>query len=494
MFAIALWDKLERKSYLIRDFAGIKPLWVGHNGKFLVASSQYDQITAHPAFKNEKVNPQVLTLYLEQHFIPAPFGLLENTSQLEPGEIRCFSEDGKVTSSFFWRFPDQIEAPNIDIKLALMHLSNELETSVQSELLSDVPLGAFLSGGIDSPLIAHYAKSNIIDSLKTFTIGSDSQIHDESDDAASYARLIGTQHTHRKMDASDSLKIIQKVMGAMHEPMADFSIIPTWLVSQLAKEQVTVALSGDGGDELFFGYERFESVSKNYPFFGLPYFLKYGFYGMDKLLFDNQHFNSALLFPSPGKAHRGLHSRFSKDWRIRIFPDLKDEYPSNAYEVYQYKTSSKEDLLHQMRKAEFYGMMQKTLRKVDLASMEHSLEVRVPFLRKSFIESSLQYPISLSFGKGKKKQLLKDLLKSRLPLSPIDHRKRGFSIPLSKWIREDLNNYFHDQLLNLSFTQRYGINRTAIETMLSQHKKGICDHKWPLFTMLALCSFDNLNG
>jgi len=189
-----------------------------------------------------------------------------------------------------------------------------------------------------------------------------------------------------------------------------------------------------------------------------------------------------------------LHSRFSKDWRNRLFPDLKDVYASESYEIYEYKISNKEDLLHQMRKAEFYGMMQKTLRKVDLASMDHSLEVRVPFLRKSFIESSLQYPISLSLGKGKKKQLLKDLLKSRLPLSPIDHRKRGFSIPLSKWIREDLYSYFQDQLLCQSFTQRHGINRAALESMLSQHRQGFSDHKWPLFTILALCSFDNLNG
>ena len=490
MFAMALWDRAEKDLYLIRDFAGIKPLWFGHKEDTLVAASQYDQVAAHPAFKDEPVNAQVLSLYLEQHYVPAPFGLFRHTAQIQPGEIRRFHSDGRVSSSLFWQFPEYPQAQlDSNREKALEAMSHELEHAVQSEMLSDVPLGAFLSGGIDSPLVSYFAQRASQESLKTFTIGSDSTVHDESEDASKYARLIGTRHTQRKMNSGDALNIIEKVMQAMHEPMADFSLIPTWLVSGLAREQVTVALSGDGGDELFFGYERFESVSKNYPFFGWPYPLKYGLYGADKVLFGNKHLNSALLFASPGMAQRGLHSRFSQEWRNRLFPDLNGINGPEDYSTYSYTAKNKEELLHQMRRAEFYGMMQKTLRKVDLASMEHSLEVRVPFLSKRFIEHSLQYPIQWNFGPNKKKQMLKDILRSKLPESPIDQRKRGFSIPLTQWIREDLYPYFSDHLLDSSFTQAFGIHRPSLETMLLEHKQGKADHKWPLFTMLALGAF-----
>jgi asparagine synthase (glutamine-hydrolysing) len=275
----------------------------------------------------------------------------------------------------------------------------------------------------------------------------------------------------------------------MHEPMADFSLIPTWIVSRLAREQVTVVLSGDGGDELFYGYERFDSIIKNYKFYNLPYPVKYGLYGFDKIFYKNKHINSGVLFNSPAQFHRKLHNRFDFSTIVDIFPDLFGKELPSSFNNYYFTYNDKQSLLHQIQKAEFYGMMQKTLRKVDLASMEHSLEVRVPFLRKEFIESSLRYPISLNFGKGKRKQLLKDLLKRHVPKSPIDGRKRGFSVPLTKWIREELYDYFHDNLMNPTFISQFGVNKFKLETMLQQHRSGKKDHKWPLFTMLALYAF-----
>ena len=363
--------------------------------------------------------------------------------------------------------------------------------AVKSELISDVPLGAFLSGGIDSPLTCYYAQQCMDKPLKAVTIGSDSA-YDESGLAKQYGDFIGLNHTIKQMNSSDALSTIDDVMASLTEPFADFSIIPTYQVSKLARKQVTVALSGDGGDELFFGYERFWSVAKNRKVQHLPYRLKYLMYGMDKLCCNNSHINSAALFTNQGRAHMGLHSRFAEQILNELAPDLQNmTYPS-GYDVYNYPaTSNESELLQYMRHAEFYGMMQKTLRKVDRASMANSLEVRVPFLKKSFIEASLKIDPFLSYGpnQGKnsnKKVLLKNLLKRNLQGSPIDDIKRGFAIPLADWLRHDLKDTFENLLLDRGLNQYFGFDSRATSEMLQKHSNRENDNKWPLFTLYSL--------
>jgi asparagine synthase (glutamine-hydrolysing) len=485
MFAIGIYDILDESLYLVRDFAGIKPLFFGQKGKAIVFASQYDQITQHPLFSNAAIQPQVLRLYLEQHFIPAPFGLHQGTAQLKPGEIIRFDKDGNKKHIRYWELPAIGDGAIKDKTEAQKHISKMLEECVNDQLVADVAVGAFLSGGVDSPLICAKAVNSKSD-LKVFSIGSDSQVHDESERSKQFAEALGVNQFLWKLDAKEMFTHWSDAIKCLHEPFADFSLLPTFLVSKLAKQYVKVALSGDGGDELFFGYERFWSVGKNITFQHWPSLVRKALYGFDKYTTGNKRLNSVLLSNSQSSAHQGLHSRFNKKWLNKIAPDLASVSLPEEFDTYNYSnTKNERELIGYMRKAEFYGMMQKTLRKVDLASMQNSLEVRVPFLQKKIIEASLQIDPLLSYSKGNKKQILKELLQTEFPGMEDDNIKRGFTIPLAKWIKEDLKSVFEEKLLDGNFEQ-IGFEKKSIERMLQAHHNGIVDYKWPLFTMYAL--------
>jgi len=489
MFAIACYSIERDELYCARDFAGIKPFFYGWDGTTFVGASQYNQITGHSGFRNKSIDQQVLRLYLEQHFMPAPFGLYQDTGQLEPGEMLTIKNQ-RINKRKYWEFPEYAEPTVFDTQSAVKIINDALGKAVRDELIGDVPLGSFLSGGIDSPLISYYGKQ-LVGGLKTFTIGSDSKVHDESEDAATYSRLIGTDHQLEKLDAAKIKAEIPEILKCITEPMADFSVIPTWLLSRLAKKQVSIALSGDGGDELFFGYERFWSVAKNIHFQDLPYIVRAGIYGANKYLFRTRKVNSVLLALSQSKAHQGLHSRFTHADLENLFPHLKGVKLPESFQTYGYTNTRDERLLIQaMRRAEFYGMMQKTLRKVDLASMDNSLEVRLPFLKKSLIETSLKIDPMLSYGSAKKKQILKLLLWNKIPSAPINDKKRGFSVPLGQWMREPgFFEYCIGQRREI-LVERWGMDDLKFEIMKKQHALYNKDHKWPLFTLMALGSFD----
>lgn len=485
MFAISIFDKLTNEITLVRDFAGIKPLFYGYSNGVLVASSQYDQLMAHPHFKNKSINQQVLKLYLQQHFMPAPFGLYDDTFQVLPGEMITFNLEGKKEHFRYWELSAK---PNFSITSrneAISFIEETLDSCVQDQLLADVALGGFLSGGVDSPLICSFAKKYNKD-LKVFSIGSDSKIHDESERAKQFATALELQQEIWNLTAKETLTFWEEATKSLHEPLADFSILPTYLVSKLAKKNVTVALSGDGGDELFFGYERFWSIGKNINFQHYPAIIRKAAYGFDKYTTGNKRINSVVLSAKQAKAHENLHSRFSQNWLSKIAPELTNVHLPENWDVYNYANEKDERaLLSKLRKAEFYGMMQKTLRKVDLASMENSLEVRVPFLQKKMIEASLQIDPLLSYGSGNQKQLLKNILSKRIPSVAEEKVKKGFSVPLSKWIREDLKDEFSNTLLETDFSN-FGFDKKQIEQLLKTHVKGEQDLKWPLFTLYAL--------
>lgn len=485
MFSLVIYNHQTQEVSLVRDFAGIKPLFYGWDGRTLVAASQYDQVTAHPAYSSKSVNPQVLKLYLQQHFLPAPFGLHVDTFQVLPGEIVTFNKDGIKTQQRYWELPVNQTAFITDPNEAENYIASVLDQVVERQLLSDVPVGAFLSGGVDSSLISTSIKK-YHKNAQLFTIGSNSKKHDESQRAKQFAEALDLQQTIWNLNAKEMLSYWDEAMKALHEPMADFSVLPTYLVSKLAKKQVSVALSGDGGDELFFGYERFWSVGKNIEYQHYPRLVRKGLYGIDKYVSGNKNLNAVLLGDSQAKAQQGLHSRFRKEWLDALAPDLTNVSLPESYQVYKYKNAKDtRTLLQHMRHAEFYGMMQKTLRKVDLASMENSLEVRVPFLDKQMIEASLQIDPLLSYGKNRRKQVLKNVLHKRLPSVPEETVKKGFSIPLTGWLREDLKPVITERLLDADLTP-YGFERAAIEKMLQMHNNNQQDLKWPLFTLYAL--------
>ena len=492
MFAIGLVDLKKDELYLFRDFAGIKPLFYGIKSGSIVFGSQYDQITKHPLFKDERVNQEVLSVFLRWHYVPAPLGMLENTGQLLAGSWLHISKDGKVKQEKYWQFdpfrPSIIQSENE----ALEYLEQNLLESVELEMESDVPLGAFLSGGIDSPLVVSMAQSKTNGKLKAFSIGSDSKVHDESEDASWYAKKIGVEHHLEKMNASSALAILPEVLESMRDPIADFSIIPTYLVSKLARKEVTVALSGDGGDELFFGYERFFSLGKNYSQWRDPLWKRKMSYYLNFKLLKNKKVNSGLLTNDLGAYHAELHSRFKPSKIKTVFSDFQESFPDEAFFFSKnWNPNSEEELIQHVAFAEFYGMMQKTLVKVDRASMGVSLEVRVPFLLKSNIEKAIDISPWLSYGNGKKKEILKQLLRKRCVGAPIDDRKRGFTIPLNSWIKQELKSKFEEVLFDPNFIQTFGFNESGINHLLATHSNGK-DEKWPLFTLFALANWNKI--
>ena len=485
MFALVIYNHQNQELSLVRDFAGIKPLFYGWDGKTLVAASQYDQIINHPVYANKSVNPQVLKLYLQQHFLPAPYGLHIDTFQVLPGEIITFNKEGSKRHQRYWELPTNETSFITDSKEAEHYISSVLDQVVEGQLLSDVPIGGFLSGGVDSALIGSSIKKYHKEA-QLFTIGSDSKTHDESDRAKQFAEALNLQQSIWKLNAKEMLLYWDEAMNTLHEPMADFSILPTYLVSKLAKKQVTVALSGDGGDELFFGYERFWSVGKNIKYQQHPSLLRKGIYGFDKYASGNKKFNAVLLASGQGEAQQGLNSRFRKEWLEALVPDLKNISLPEEYDVYNYSNSKDtRTLLQNMRHSEFYGMMQKTLRKVDLASMGNSLEVRVPFIDKQMIEASLKIDPLLSYGKNRSKQVLKNILHKRIPSVQEETVKKGFSVPLSAWFRADLKPLITERLLDANLLD-FGFERATIEKMLKSHGRKEQDLKWPLFTLYAL--------
>lgn len=489
MYAIALYDREDDSISLIRDFAGIKPLFYGVKDGTIIFGSRYDQVTKHTKFINNNVNEKVLHTYLQAHYLPSPYGILEDTYQVEPGQIVKFNEKSQLTKSFFWRLPKvNLEESITNKEQAEGTIITALDDAVKSELVADVPVGTFLSGGIDSPLITYFANKNS-PNIKSYTIGSDSKVFDESAKAKEYANLIGVNHFLESMNSQMASTILENCMEHLQEPFADFSLIPTYFVSKIAKDNgSTVVLSGDGADELFYGYKRYESLLKNIPFNFIPKSLRYPFYGMDKLLFKNKHINSNFLKQSFSSAHRSMHSRMNKKDIANIFQT--ENIHTLPLKAYNYKDSSDSvDILLNMQQAEFYDMMQKTLIKVDRMSMAQSIEVRVPFLKKSFINNALKIHPSLSYKDKKTKLILKDVLRQVVPNAPIDKVKKGFSIPLSDWLREELKEVFEDTLFSKTFITKFNISEKSLQNVWDEHQKNIRDRKWVLFTLYSLAKW-----
>ena len=491
MFAIAIFDSFEKSISLIRDFAGIKPLFYGRDSSVLVFSSQYNQISKHPNFRYKHINSSVLKLYLSQHYIPSPFGILEDTYSLNPGEIITFDANGKRNTSYYWSYPSYSESKINDDNI-VSDIKTELSSAIRSEMLSDVPIGGFLSGGVDSPLICFEATKFERKNFNTYSLKLDSQMHDESVLSTYFANELNVNNELIKMNSSNALNTLYRSTRAVGEPFGDFSILPTWEISKTASKDITVALSGDGGDELFFGYERFISIAKNHWLWKQPYLIRYFVRGMDKFFLDEKYVNDCILFNNPGEAHFGLHNRFHSSLMKTLIPSIDQVSLPTGYNNYKYKSPrTVGQLLYEIQKSEFYGMLQKTLIKVDRASMAHGLEVRVPFLKKSMIEKVLKYGVSVHQPlKGRKKILFK-ILKQSFPNVIPELSKKGFTIPLKNWIKSSLKDEFYDKLLDRGFCDHYAINKKYMEKMLHMHSVGKQDLKWPLYTLYSLAVWDN---
>jgi len=480
MFAFGWYEIAERRLLLARDHAGIKPLYVATlPDKSVAFASQLDALVEAPGLDPDALNLDVLRLCLRLHHIPAPHSIVRHTRQLEPGHWLRVHADGRLEERAWWRLPRSSHA-DLRGPAAVDQLEDTLDRAVRRQLVSDVPVGVFLSGGIDSPLVAAHARTEL--APKAFTIGNPGWGQDESADASRYARELALDHRVHPVSSEEAMATLADVRAAQHEPFGDFSIIPTLLVSKFARREVTVALSGDGGDELFFGYERPVSLLRDGALFRWPRVVRMACFAAGKYGLGRRR-SQAIVRRDPGDYYFAVNCRIDDDEIGRLAPTLPP-IPAD-FDLYRFgEYRGLTDLADFSRYVEFYGQMQRGLKKVDMASMHNSLEVRVPLLDREVIELSLRIDPFASLRDGKRKMVLEDALARSVPRASIPQSKRGFSVPLRTWLQGGWRDIVEETLFgSASSTDLF--DRGRLWQYWDDHLSGRSDHKWGLWTLLS---------
>lgn len=483
MFALAFYDSAEQTLLLARDHAGIKPLYTLVTQRGLAFASQYDQILAHPWATSLPVWSEALGLYLRLGYIPAPYGLLEGTAMLEPGCWLEASSDGRVVHGRYFDFPCD-QPPDLFGDEAYEAVDAAVSAAVRRQMVSDVPLGTFLSGGIDSPLVAAKTVVSGAPAIKAYTIGTAGSALDESAYAERYASALGLAHAIEHYAPEMALDWLDRVVEACSEPLADYSIFPTMLVSAMARREVTVMLSGDGGDELFWGYaRRFGDVIARAESFSQPYWLRAGRRVAQRLT-GASNGSGPTRWPTVGAWYRGVHSRLGDPQLRAIFADLP-AWPAE-FGLFEYAGCQQDETARWLRWNEAVGHMTRVLLKVDRASMYHSLEVRVPLLDREVVDvaARVAWDSCLDLDRMVGKLPLRRALARHVAFQ--SEAKRGFSIPMDEWLRGPLLPVLREKVISRANILGLPVNTPQLERVLADHLSGRVDYSRWLWTILSL--------
>lgn len=486
MFALGFYDSAEKKLLLARDHAGMKPLYYLLCERGIVFGSQYDQLLVHPWSSYFKVSEEALGLYLRMAYIPAPWAMKENTHMLEPGMWLEISADGRCKKGRFFTFPQYAET-SLRGEEALEAVDEAITAAVKRHLVSDVPVGAFLSGGIDSPLVVAKMRAVSSNAIQTFTIATGEKDTDESVDARAYAQEIDVEHTVEHISPSQVLELTEDVIDACGEPFGDYSIFPTLMVSRLAGRNHKVVLSGDGGDELFWGYpSRFGRLIQLTEDLKNPPWLRRLQWGMKRVL--SRVNDKCLRMDSLGSGHRAMHTRLPEALLKKIFPSLP-AWPSES-NVYAYDGRDPERIAQLSRWHELVYHLTMVLVKVDRASMYNSLEVRVPLLDREVIEvaSRIDWRDCLHVGQKIGKLPLRHTLARMVKYQTL--AKRGFEVPMAAWLRTSLREVFEEHVLKRSDILGLEINRGTLRRVFQRHVNGRCDYARGLWPLLSLALWE----
>jgi asparagine synthase (glutamine-hydrolysing) len=498
MFALAVADFRSRTLLLARDRIGKKPLFISDNGRRLGFASELKSLLA-AGLAGPEVDPEALDLYFSYGYVPAPWTIFRGATKLPAGHLATIDERG-MRIERYWDVPadpvhDSLQdgGPEADERLT-GELESLLGTAVRDRLESDVPLGAFLSGGIDSGTVVSFMSEAMSSPVRTHTVGFADRATDEREDAAAVARALGTDHVETEV-RPDLVDVLPRIAWHLDEPFADPSAVPTWYVSRETRRRVTVALSGDGGDELFAGYGE-----------------KYG-----------MHLLEERLRPwVPGGVRRGLFPSLARRWprsprlprALRLGGLLANLSVDAARSYYQDRCliplHLQERLLGTRRFDPFSALEPHLARapkeplaralyldlktwladdglvKVDRMSMAHALEVRCPLLDHRIVEMAARLPARLKLAGGKTKILLRRVAERRLPAEILSRPKRGFAPPVSRWLREDLRDLSRDLLLAPDAFSSGLFERREVERLLDDHESRRLEAGWALWTLLML--------
>lgn len=525
MFAFALWDRESRSLHLARDRFGEKPLYYGWAGKSFVFASELKALRPFPGFSAE-VDREALGLFLRFTYVPAPFSIWKGIFKLEPGcrltlsggptgtapaePLRAGQNHHSVRVSRWWSLAESVErgstTPFSDEREAVDEIETALKRSVSRQTISDVPLGAFLSGGVDSSAITALMQVDTDRPVKTFTIGFDEAGFDESRHAAAVARHLGTDHTEARVSSAEARGVIPDLPEIHDEPFADSSQIPTHLVCRAAREHVTVALSGDGGDELFGGYNRYRAVPKIWARVGsLPDSLRRAAGRLADLVPSSllasgmrtigRAGDAAQLSNRLGRVARSLQCAQDVD---EFYFGIVSEWPEGL--VKKGSVAEAAAAIPLFDPTPEHGMNEPAQRmiyrdsisylpddilcKVDRAAMAVSLETRVPFLDPAVVELAWRLPLNMKIRDGSGKWALRQFLYKHVPRELIERPKAGFAVPIGVWLRGPLREWA-EALLDPERIDREGYLESApIRTVWKEHLSGRRDWTPRLWTVL----------
>jgi asparagine synthase (glutamine-hydrolysing) len=493
MFAVALWTESARRLVLARDRMGMKPLYMARRGEDLLFGSELKSIFIHPEIER-RLSMLGLDCYLSLNYVPCPWTLVEKVEKLPPGHWLEW-RNGQVRSEPYWSLPfTSARAGTLDS--AREELDSLLQQSVREHLLSDVPLGVWLSGGIDSSTILHYAAQASGAPLKTFSISFRGRGFDETSYFRQAAALYGTNHEELDLNADGNLQgAIEEFAYYSDEPSADAGALPVWFLSKLSKTKVTVALSGEGADELFGGYltyraNRLARLARRLP----PASVRLALRGLrrwpvsdDKISLEYKlkRFLEGCLLPAD-RAHVYWNGTFSEaEKRSLIRPELHGPLHGILGELRNLSLTG-DDLAPYLWFDQKYYLPDDILTKVDRISMAHAVEVRPPFLDHRIVEFAASLPASFKIRGSRQKFLLKELMKDKLPPSILRRKKMGFDIPAHEWLRGPLRSLLTDTLAACS-SEHDGLFRTeVIQSFLRCHlerRANLGYHLWGLMIL-----------
>jgi asparagine synthase (glutamine-hydrolysing) len=508
MFTIALWDRKERALTLIRDRLGIKPLyWAWIDGLFMFGS-ELKALRAHPGW-TPRVNRNAIASYLRHNYIPAPHTIYEGVHKLEPGSVLTLPFAGEPRVTRFWDAravvrgarANPVRGNDRDIIDQLEHL---LTDSVKRRMIADVPLGAFLSGGIDSSTVVALMQKSGVGKVKTFTIGFDIAGFDEAPHAAAVAHHLGTEHTELTVTAQQALDVIPRLPDWYDEPFADASQIPTYLVSKMTRRHVTVALSGDGGDELFAGYNRYQMGARFMKGLTLlPYPVRRGLACAITGLSPERWQSLLTLLPAryrsaePGDKMHKLASVLSLADSGDVYRRLVTHWEPGSVipgasepKGILWDRTVEEQFPDPVERMQFLDLVtylpDDILTKVDRASMAVALEARVPLIDHRVVEFAWRLPASFKLRDGQTKWALRQVLDRHVPRHIVERTKMGFGIPLGEWLRGPLRDWAETLLAEKRLREAGLLDVACVRQHWQDHLSGRRNWQYLLWDVLML--------
>jgi asparagine synthase (glutamine-hydrolysing) len=499
MFVFVIYHQLDQTLTIYRDRAGVKPLYYYWKDGLFLFASELKAFHEHPSFKKE-IDFNALALFLKYCYVPAPHCIFQNTFKLEPGHAMTLSTTNcQLTTTKYWDVNDLYAAPKLDIddQEAIQETEKILKKAFDYRMVADVPVGVFLSGGYDSSAVVALLQNERTERLKTYTIGFEEQAFNEAPYAKAIADRLGTDHTEHYCTIREAQDILPILPFYYDEPFGDSSAIPTMLVSRMARKDVTVSLSADGGDELFGGYNRYPIIQKLDRSFGaLPHFSRAIAYHASGLI------NPERL---PILKHKKLIGQRYSKFRKLILESNATNYLKSMCAVIddqslaqllvrktqELNTNFDESdprilaMLDRILAKDYKTyMVDDILTKVDRATMSVSLEGREPFLDQHVIEWVARLPIDMKIRNGNKKYLLKEIVHRHIPKEMMDRPKAGFAIPIENWFQKELAEYF-DLYFNRNYIEKQGIfNFEEVNSWMLKYKLGKKEYMTQLWNIL----------